>query len=623
MNTSPSKDPLLYIPKLAGDSKMNEINLPCHQEFLPQSSFWVDYPSTSEQSSENSAFSISKSFQNSSTINPSQLLPPSLTLNPPFLLSPENPRGFSYKNDAVDNSTIIYNSIKHEEPYLWENMAATPPKNADTIAVNIANSSLKNIHSQSNQRKPISQNDMKTLFLPIQNKSHKVHKDQFTNKMQLYHTNPLELLDNRTYLEHMVEPSITQKSSDAFPPLVNIENLQSNLVLSDANLDTSFLITALPACSPFWHAPCKLYSRVGSPHRRSYYKSILSRIKFLLQSPQDSSVVTKLVVLSLVCENLIQDPKLTKSEAASKARHSFINKFSLNGHSSSFQSENNMMLTLSTHIDINQCDDNNSSALLNEDDDGKDFETIDTEPFFLLNGHVYDINSIGDNMNEPTEDTTTDSSDHISAPSLPSTQTVSTTPDVSTIKTKSPRQKKVKMGNETILRWLDHLETKGSLELDLRGRHRKRSPILSESEKQFLKQVFDYLPCNKRSAKAVRVLASSMKNSQLMDQLKSKDGKVATFNSKISSRKDSSETSFSRKDNTFAKTASPSDQDLEIDLPQDTLYTQSLAKHLADYYSSEGISVTDKLKISHATAFALIGKWGYKSKGHGKKTWYE
>lgn len=145
--------------------------------------------------------------------------------------------------------------------------------------------------------------------------------------MQLYHTNPVEPLDNLSHLEYMTEPSTTQKSFDIVSPLVNSQNLQSKLVLSDANLNSSFLITALPPGSPFWHAPCKLYSRVGSPHRCSYYKSILSRINFLLQSPQDSSVVTKLVVLSLVCENLIHDPKLTKSEAASKARYSFINKF--------------------------------------------------------------------------------------------------------------------------------------------------------------------------------------------------------------------------------------------------------------------------------------------------------
>lgn len=408
--------------------------------------------------------------------------------------------------------------------------------------------------------------------------------------------------------------------------LAKFDEFIQNPLFSDLPSSSSSSSDPFTASSSTWHAPSKNYSRVGSPHRCFYYTHVLSRIIHLLKLPQDPSVITKLSVLSLVCEYLIKDTKLTKSEAACKARLAFMN----NEFDSNVASVSAAAVAA---IAVGQTEAQDSAISLGEVLDREVMDVIDSEASCGggLGGCANSTNSHAGNT-------------FIHAPDSPDTSVSST----------KVRQKKAKMGNETILRWLDHLETKGSLESDHRGRHRKRSPILSEHEKEFLKQVFEFLPCDKRSAKAVRVLASSMKNYELLKQLTGGAGfmtlhmKIPESNSGISgssNRTDQGPSSAIEMDDAKdgmdiihqddgsecgRPTHSPVDGS-DSTLTQaagstpfpEMMYTQSLAKMLADHYSSKGICVADKLKISHATAFALIGKWGYKSKGHGKKTWYE
>lgn len=345
------------------------------------------------------------------------------------------------------------------------------------------------------------------------------------------------------------EVSLSSKSSFS-EPLASIRDSSS----SEPSQDT-------------WQAPCKAYSRVGSPHRSFYYSSILARILFLLKTPHEDSLVTKLAVLARVCEFLIKDVKLTKFEAASRARQVFIQQ----------KSSSNVGAIAAAA----------AAAIAAGQHDPTDPIPIKTD-----SDHVETA------YDSATCLSTSSSSSSLATSMAPANHNNSSCP------------KAAKIGSETILRWLDRLETTGTLESDHRGRHSKRTPVLNDQEKEFLKRVFECLPCDRRSAKAVRIVASGMKNGILLERLAAAASGFPSSNSFVLSP------SF---------VVSPSQRQTN---GQDHLYTQALAKVLANEYCLKGnlvsgVSVTDKLKISHATACALIAKWGYKSKGHGKKTWYE
>lgn len=440
--------------------------------------------------------------------------------------------------------------------------------------------------------------------------------------------NDLDVFNTRSSSMSSISSAVLHDKTTVLGQSDNLDSDQLSLAKFDEFIQNP-LFSELPsssgsdlftASSSTWHAPSKNYSRVGSPHRCFYYSHVLSRIIHLLKLPQDPSVITKLSVLSLVCEYLIKDTKLTKSEAACKARLAFMN----NEFNSNVAS---ISAAAVAAIVVGQTEAQDSAISLGEVLDREVMDVIDSEA------------SCGGGMGGCASSTNGNAGNtFILAPDSSDTSVSST----------KVRQKKAKMGNETILRWLDHLETKGSLESDHRGRHRKRSPILSEHEKEFLKQVFEFLPCDKRSAKAVRVLASSMKNYELLKQLTDGTGfvtlhmKIPESNSGVGTNhgpssvierddaRDGMDISHQDDGSECGPTHSPVDGS-DSTLTQaagstpfpEMMYTQSLAKMLADHYSSKGICVADKLKISHATAFALIGKWGYKSKGHGKKTWYE
>lgn len=419
---------------------------------------------------------------------------------------------------------------------------------------------------------------------------------------------------------------LSSSSSSSTSSVLHLDQLISDdpIALPDTKLLDNLTEAAQDST---WHAPCKTYSRVGSPHRCFYYTHVLSRIIHLLKSPQDPSVITKLAVLSLVCEYLIKDAKLTKSEAACKARLMFMNN----------QFDSNVASISAAAVAALEAGQNEAKVSAISLGEVLESEVVDAMESEASNTAGFDGISNINGVNGINSFSGIADNHHPSSSSLQSSSS-------DTCLSSKVRQKKAKMGNETILRWLDHLETKGSLETDHRGRHRKRSPVLSEHEKEFLKQVFEFLPCDKRSAKAVRVLASSMKNDELLKQLAGNSASVVV-NGDVSSYDSGALEMLSQTGNDFSQevsmvptngvgtinnnnnnniSMSMSSTSLSSSLSQDSpVFSQSLAKMLAAHYAINGINVSDKLKISHATAFGLIGKWGYKSKGHGKKTWYE